>query len=150
MFWLMLENPWSKSRGKVQSGSKGQVAIFLPQVRLPAGNSVEGIRVGGTWRSVKKRTKAQFAGSPLSGVEPGVSLAKRDPPNQIWDSRAVNDADVLQDLIGQLGAHESGKKGSKAGSGTTHLQALRSSLASQGHNILQENCVQEFGALICS
>ena len=49
------------------------------------------------------------------------------------DSRAVNDADVLQDLIGQLGAHESGKKGSKAGSGITHLQALRSSLASQGY-----------------
>lgn len=32
------------------------------------------------------------------------------------DARAVNDADALQDLIGQLGAHEPGRKGSKAGS----------------------------------
>lgn len=29
------------------------------------------------------------------------------------DARAVNDADALQDLIGQLGAHESARKGSK-------------------------------------
>lgn len=32
------------------------------------------------------------------------------------DARAVDDADALQDLVGQLGAHESGRKGWKLGS----------------------------------
>lgn len=32
------------------------------------------------------------------------------------DARAVDDADALQDLIGQLGAHESGSKRPKMGS----------------------------------
>lgn len=49
------------------------------------------------------------------------------------DARAVDDADTLQDLIGQLGAHESGRKGSKLGSETvppTELLGLSGLLTS--------------------
>lgn len=49
------------------------------------------------------------------------------------DARTVDDADALQDLIGQLGAHESGRKRSKAESGTAYLSALKGSLASQSY-----------------
>ena len=51
------------------------------------------------------------------------------------DAGAVDDADALQDLIGQLGAHESGRKGSKVGSEPARCRVLcpRSSLASPGY-----------------
>lgn len=49
------------------------------------------------------------------------------------DAWAVDDADALQDLIGQLGAHESGRKRSKVGS-EQHCRVCqrRSSLAFLG------------------
>lgn len=55
----------------------------------------------------------------------GAALTSADAlllPRQ--DAWAVNDADALQDLIGQLGAHEPGRKGSKVGSGAAHQSAL--------------------------
>lgn len=51
------------------------------------------------------------------------------------DAGAVDYADALQDLIGQLGAHKSGRKGSKLGSEPVHCRLLssHSSLASPGY-----------------
>lgn len=40
------------------------------------------------------------------------------------DAGAVDYADALQDLIGQLGAHKSGRKGSKLGSEPVHCRLL--------------------------
>lgn len=44
------------------------------------------------------------------------------------DAGAVNDADTLQDLIGQLGAHESGRKRAKVGSETSLQSVLMTKL----------------------
>lgn len=40
------------------------------------------------------------------------------------DARAVDDADTLQDLVGQLGAHEPGREGPKMGSETVPTTEL--------------------------
>lgn len=60
--------------------------------------------------------------SSRGGLGQGWALTSADAlllPRQ--DAGTVDDADALQDLIGQLGAHESGRKGSKVGLGTTYL-----------------------------
>lgn len=81
----------------------------------------------------RQKSSADMTGR-LGNAGGGGALTSADAlllPRQ--DAGTVDDADALQDLIGQLGAHESGKKGLKVGSGTAHLQARRSSLASRAY-----------------
>lgn len=90
---------------------------------------LEASRLGG-WGGVDRIRQKQkpspgmiaSLSSSRGGLGQGWALTAADAlllPRQ--DAGTVDDADALQDLIGQLGAHESGRKGSKAGSETTYL-----------------------------